>query len=54
MISQGPAADADADDKDFYLSGSPNRHYKRLVHDFWSVTGSPLKKLICQATISSV
>jgi hypothetical protein len=34
MISRGPEADADADDKDFYLRGSPNRHHKRLVPDF--------------------
>jgi hypothetical protein len=26
----------------------------RRVPDFWSVTGSPLKKLTCQATMSSV
>ena len=29
-------------------------HHIRRVPDFWSVTGSPLKKLICQATMSSL
>ena len=31
-----------------------NRHHMRRVPDFWSVTASPLKKLTCQATMSSV
>ncbi len=34
MISRGPAADADADDKDIYLRGAPNGHHRRLVPDF--------------------
>ena len=54
MILRGPAADADAGDQDRYLRGSPNRHHKRLVPDFWSVTGSPLNQLTCQAAMSSV
>ncbi len=29
-------------------------HQARRVPDFWSVTASPLKKLTCQATMSSV
>lgn len=37
-----------------YLRDSPSTHHIRRVPDFWSVTGSPLKKLTCQATMSSV
>lgn len=51
MILRGPAADADAGDQDRYLRGPPNGHHQRLVPDFWSVTGSPMNQLTCQATI---
>lgn len=54
MILRGPAADADAGDQDRCLRGSPNRYHQRLVPDFWSVTGSPLKMLTCPATMSSM
>ena len=36
-----------------YCFGATNTHQTRRVPDFWSVTGSPLKKLTCQATMSS-
>src|SRR5215470_1962364 len=36
-----------------YFADSPSTHHMRRVPDFWSVTGSPLKRLICQATMSS-
>ena len=41
----------DSGDTPDYLART---HHIRRVPDFWSVTGSPLKKLICQATMSSL
>ncbi len=32
----------------------PSTHQIRRVPDFWSVTGSPVKKLTCHATMSSL